>query len=93
MKKENQNFSNLAEIITSIEHFHHNNNFLNFLENDKWKIISSHEFVANVKNLAIGLREIGVEKKDSFAILAKPSPIWLMTDFAAISIGAWAELV
>lgn len=88
MRQKKINFSNLAEIPPYIGNFYKNDNFLNFLQNGKWVKFSTLEFAENVKNLTLGLREIGLIKNDDFAILSYPSPLWLMMDFAAISAGA-----
>ena len=87
MQYRNFNFSNLAEIPPYVGILNKNDNFLNFLQKGKWVKFSNQEFASNVKNLTIGLKEIGLEKNDSFAILSYPGPLWLMMDFAAISAG------
>jgi len=88
MQKRNFNFSNLAQIPSYVGSFDRNDNFLNFLQNGKWIKFSNIEFADNVRNLALGLKEIGLEKENSFVVLSSPNPLWLMMDFAAISSGA-----
>ena len=88
MQKRNFNFLNLAQIPPYVGSSYQNDNFLNFLHNGKWVKFSAQEFADNVKNLTLGLKEIGLEKNNSFAILSCSNPLWLMMDFASISAGA-----
>lgn len=65
-----------------------NPTFLNYLENGKYKSISTKEFNQKVICLALTLKKIGVRKNDTIAIFAKSSPFWLIFDFAIQKIGA-----
>ena len=65
-----------------------NLSFLNYLENGKYKSISTQEFYQKVICLALALKKIGVKKSDTVAIFAKSSPFWLIFDFAIQKIGA-----
>lgn len=56
-------------------------------EEGKWKSISTHDFFRQVRNLALGLRKLGLKKGDSVGIQARPSPFWIMADLAIISAG------
>jgi len=82
---EKLNFTTLTQMLDFVHSSYENPQAFNFLENGKWKNISTTEFVEKVKFLALALREIGFKKNDSFGIISYPGPIWLMVDFAAIA--------
>lgn len=76
-------FSNLAELSDYIGKNNLNDKLLNYQKDEKeWISFSSSKFSLNVKKLALGLKEIGVKEKDTIAIIAKSSPMWMMMDFA-----------
>ena len=49
--------------------------------------ISSAEFGASVKHLALGLRALGFEAGQKLCILSENRPAWTMTDFATLACG------
>jgi len=49
--------------------------------------ISTEEFGDNVKHLSLGLRDLGLEKRDKLIILSENRPEWVMTDFANLCFG------
>lgn len=65
-----------------------NDKFLNYLQNGSWKSYSSSEFISNVKKLANGLKDKGVGKGTTVAILVPSSPQWLIMDYALQLLGA-----
>ncbi len=83
-----KNFSTLTNLVDFIGSSYENPYAFNFLREQKWVNISTAEFVLNVKSLTLALNNLGIQKSDGFAIISKPSPIWLMIDLAAISSGA-----
>lgn len=50
--------------------------------------ITYGEFGGRVKAFATGLAALGVKRGDRIAILAESRPEWLITDFAALALGA-----
>lgn len=76
-----------ADIIWRMEHVYDNPKALNYMEKDKWKHISSHEFVAKVKRLTYGLISLGLKRGDKVGILAYSSPNWVMADMAVVMAG------
>ncbi len=50
--------------------------------------LSSREILDRVKNIALGLRSLGVGPGDKVVILSENRPDWTMTDFAAQCLGA-----
>src|SRR4030042_6850040 len=49
--------------------------------------ISSAEFGASVKHLALGLRALGFETGQKLCILSENRPAWTTTDFATLACG------
>jgi long-chain acyl-CoA synthetase len=57
-------------------------------ESGKWVSKSYREVGEIVRQLALGLIELGIEKGDKVSILANTRPEWTYFDFAALSVGA-----
>lgn len=83
-----KNFSTLSELIAFQSANFNNPQALNFKEKDQTRSFSNQEFRDNIFHFACGLREIGLEDKQSFAIISYQNPIWLTVDFGAILAGA-----
>jgi len=49
--------------------------------------ISSAEFGADVKHLALGLRDLGFQPGQKLCLLSENRPAWTMTDFATLTAG------
>jgi long-chain acyl-CoA synthetase len=49
-----------------------------------WRPISHAEVYADVKNLALGLKALGIATGDRVAILSENRPEWLIADFACV---------
>lgn len=80
--------NDLSELVDYIEDEVDNDNYLNYLEDTKWKSISSIEFVRLVRVLAHSFQSRGVKAGDSVAIISESSPFWLVVDYALQSLGA-----
>ncbi|MEX0973356.1 MAG: long-chain fatty acid--CoA ligase [Solirubrobacterales bacterium] len=61
---------------------------IQFKDGDEWVTRSFADVEATVRDLALGLVDLGVAKGDKVAILANTRPEWTYFDFAALSIGA-----
>ncbi|RXJ96452.1 AMP-dependent synthetase [Malaciobacter molluscorum] len=81
-------FKTYNELFFHIVNNYENPTFLNYLENDRYVHISIKEFELRVKYLTLALDHIGVKKDDNIAIFAKPSPFWIIFDFAVHLINA-----
>src|SRR3954465_8116156 len=57
-------------------------------ESGEWVSKSYREVGEIVRQLALGLIELGIEKGDKVSILANTRPEWTYFDFAALSVGA-----
>lgn len=53
----------------------------------KWKDISWNEFGKNVKNFALGLISLGIEKEDKVSILSWNRVEWVFADLGILSCG------
>jgi len=67
---------------------HAKNDALNHKSEDSWINISAAEFVERVRNLALGLSELGVKPGDRVALLSENRPEWSIADLAILSLGA-----
>jgi long-chain acyl-CoA synthetase len=57
-------------------------------ENGAWREVSQAEAAQAVDEIAHGLLSLGIEKGDSFGILARTRLEWVLLDFALAQIGA-----
>jgi long-chain acyl-CoA synthetase len=57
-------------------------------ESGEWVSKTYREVGEIVRQLALGLLELGIEKGDKVSILANTRPEWTYFDFAALSVGA-----
>jgi len=80
-----KNFSTLTGLVQFANSNYHHPKAFNFYQEGKWVNFSTNEFTNNIYALALGLNAIGLKPQNGFGIVAKPSPIWLMVDFAAIA--------
>ncbi|HEU4904985.1 MAG TPA: long-chain fatty acid--CoA ligase [Solirubrobacterales bacterium] len=61
---------------------------IKFKDGGQWITRSFAEVESTVRDLALGLVDLGVAKGDKVSILANTRPEWTYFDFAALSIGA-----
>ena len=53
-----------------------------------WINISAETFVERVRNVALGLAELGIKPGDRIALLSENRPEWSIADLAILSLGA-----
>jgi long-chain acyl-CoA synthetase len=53
-----------------------------------WRPISSADFVARIRDVALGLRVAGLRAGDRVALLSENRPEWTMADYAILCAGA-----
>lgn len=82
------NFKTYNELFDFIVKNYSNEKFLNYLHNENYISISVKEFEQKVICLAIALKKMGIKKGSTVGIFAKPSPFWLIFDFAIHKVGA-----
>lgn len=56
--------------------------------NKPYETLTYSEFSTRVRAFASGLAALGVKRGDRIALLAESRPEWLITDFAALALGA-----
>ncbi len=61
---------------------------LNHKVDSGWLRLTGKEAAEKVKNLTLGLKELGVEKGDRIAIISENRPEWSLADLAILSLGA-----
>lgn len=85
---KNYAFKTYAELFQHITKLPNNPYFLNHLIDEKYHHISTREFEKRVVFLALALQDLGIQKNECVALFAKPSPFWLIFDFALQLLGA-----
>jgi long-chain acyl-CoA synthetase len=81
-------FNNLVEMIDQIDRSVVNKTAFNFIQNGAWVNISNKDFIRDIRARTLGLHDLGLIKNMGFGIFANSSPIWLMFNFAAMSLGS-----
>jgi long-chain acyl-CoA synthetase len=61
---------------------------IRFKQNKQWVALTGEQLLARVRNTAAGLYLEGVRKGDRVAILAESGPLWSISDYAILSLGA-----
>lgn len=61
---------------------------LNHKTGKEWVHISAETFVERVRNVALGLAELGIKPGDRIALLSENRPEWSIADLAILSLGA-----
>jgi long-chain acyl-CoA synthetase len=59
---------------------------LNFKDNGDWKHISGETAIEKIKNIALGLADLGVKAGDRIAIISENRPEWSLADLAVLSL-------
>ncbi|HVF88948.1 MAG TPA: long-chain fatty acid--CoA ligase [Blastocatellia bacterium] len=61
---------------------------LRFKQKREWTGITTRRVLERVRNVTLGLYDLGVRKGDHVAILAESGPLWTISDYAILSLGA-----
>jgi len=67
---------------------HNKEDALNYRADGKWHNIPAAAFIERVKNVALGLSDLGVRPGDRIALLSENRPDWSIADLAILSLGA-----
>src|SRR6187551_219579 len=85
-------FENIPQTIPHycLESFRRNNkpDALSYKIEEAWKHLSGAEVIEKIKNLALGLADLGVQAGDKIAIISENRPEWSLTDLAILSLRA-----
>ena len=61
---------------------------MRYKSNRQWHDLTGQQIDERVRNLAIGLHSLGIQRGDRVALLAESSPDWSITDYAILATGA-----
>jgi long-chain acyl-CoA synthetase len=61
---------------------------LRFKQDKKWTGLTGERLLERVRNVTLGLYDLGIRKGDHVAVLAESGPMWTITDYAILSNGA-----
>ncbi|HYP25493.1 MAG TPA: long-chain fatty acid--CoA ligase [Blastocatellia bacterium] len=61
---------------------------LRFKHKKEWTGVTTEKVLERVRNVALGLYGLGVRKGDYVAMLAESGPLWTISDYAILSLGA-----
>jgi long-chain acyl-CoA synthetase len=61
---------------------------MRYKRNKAWHDLTGAQIDERVRNVALGLRQMGVEPGDRVALLAESSPEWSIADYAILACGA-----
>src|ERR1700759_1383020 len=78
----------LADLLPAAVAKHGPNKAVIYKQGAEWVSKTYDEVGEIVRNLALGLIDLGIEKGDKVALLSNTRPEWTYFDFAALSIGA-----
>lgn len=82
-----EDYDNLPSMIRYVMNTYRNSSAFNYKEGDEWKHMSTEMFIEKIRRLSLGLKSLGLKKGESVGLLAKPSPYWLIIDFAIMMAG------
>jgi long-chain acyl-CoA synthetase len=78
----------LADLLPAAVAKHGPNKAVIYKQGSEWVSKTYDEVGEIVRNLALGLIDLGIEKGDKVALLSNTRPEWTYFDFAALSVGA-----
>jgi long-chain acyl-CoA synthetase len=76
-----------AQLAADVE-LHSDRPALRFKQGDEWRDISYSELGEAVREIALGLVDLGIEPLDRVAILSHTRPEWTMANFGILTAGA-----
>lgn len=62
---------------------------LKFKQDKQWTGLTGDGLLERVRNVALGLYQLGIAKGDCIAMLAESGPLWTISDYAILSTGAF----
>jgi long-chain acyl-CoA synthetase len=61
---------------------------LRFKQDKQWTTMTGERLLERVRNVTLGLYDLGVRKSDHIGVLAESGPMWSISDYAILSNGA-----
>lgn len=87
-EQENPKPSSVPGLLLMAALKHGKQDALNHKIGGDWTNISAETFVKRVRNVALGLAELGIKPGDRIALLSENRPEWSIADLAILSLGA-----
>jgi long-chain acyl-CoA synthetase len=81
-------FRTLPGLLKYVEATYKNDHHLGYKKNGAWVGISTAEVGETVRQLCLGLVELGLKPGDKVGVVADPSPFWILMDLAILGAGA-----
>ena len=81
-------FETISQLFLNTIRTYPKDNLMMFKKGRAYVDLSSREILDRVKNIALGLRSLGIGPGDKIVIVSENRPDWTMTDFAAQCLGA-----
>ena len=78
----------LNELFNSAVDRYRESEFLRFKTAGEWRSLTFGEVARRVRELALGLKALGIERGDRVAIWSENRPEWNLADLAVLAIGA-----
>jgi long-chain acyl-CoA synthetase len=78
----------LNELFNSAVDRYRESEFLRFKVGSEWRSLTFGEVARRVRELALGLKALGIDSGDRVAIWSENRPEWNLADLAALAIGA-----
>lgn len=75
-------------VAQAINRYDHKADWLNRKVGDQWQPISAHELAERVRNVALGLYDLGLRPGDRLAILSENRLEWNLADLGSLALGA-----
>jgi long-chain acyl-CoA synthetase len=88
VEERGTNSTTLADLLPRAARQYGDAPAIRFKDGSEWVTRSFVEVEKTVRDLALGLVDLGVDKGDKVSILANTRPEWTYADFAALSVGA-----
>ena len=86
-------YKTISEMFLSVTNEFSSKPLYYYKKNREWIGIKGSDVKATVRNLAAGLRSIGISESDKVSILSTNSPRWSMSDYGIICNGSVAVTV
>lgn len=87
-EEESKAASSVPELCLNAALKHAKPDAVNHKDDDRWINIPAEVFVERVRNVALGLAELGIKPGDRIALISENRPEWSIADLAILSLGA-----
>jgi long-chain acyl-CoA synthetase len=85
---ENSSPQTLVELLKMAVAARPKSEVLKFKQDKQWTGLTGDGLLERVRNVALGLYQMGIAKGDRIAMLAESGPLWTISDYAMLSTGA-----